>query len=403
MLYAAENHQGNPNAGVAYELDAIAAVVIGGTRLSGGKGSISGTIVGTLIMGVLTNMLRLNNVDSNVEMMIKAVIIVLAVAVQQRDGHGLTDLMTRRFLHYHWSTRPAALLLGVGCGGGSQPSKKQFFVAFSQANNAEPYRAAQNALMTKLFGAAARRQAGDLRRAAGQQQAGGAGGDLHPAEAGPADRGAQRARRADRRDGPGDGGEDPGDLPGARHPAAELHHLRAQRQRRHRPPGRPVHRRSADAKSTASRRATWWRCAACWAWKARSIATAARKEIFDKYPEIKIVADPVADWIQAKAKDRMTEVLRAQPKIDVVYGHNDPMAIGAYLAAKELGREKEMIFVGVDGLGGPAGGIKKVMDGVLAATFVYPLCVDKAVEIALKMLREPGFKPEKEYSLRPSW
>jgi ribose transport system permease protein len=88
VLYAAENHQGNPNAGVAYELDAIAAVVIGGTRLSGGKGSISGTIVGTLIMGVLTNMLRLNNVDSNVEMMIKAVIIVLAVAVQrERNDH----------------------------------------------------------------------------------------------------------------------------------------------------------------------------------------------------------------------------------------------------------------------------------------------------------------------------
>jgi ribose transport system permease protein len=83
VLYAAENHQGNPNAGVAYELDAIAAVVIGGTRLSGGKGSIAGTIVGTLFMGILTNMLRLNNVDSNVEMMIKAVIIVLAVAGQR--------------------------------------------------------------------------------------------------------------------------------------------------------------------------------------------------------------------------------------------------------------------------------------------------------------------------------
>jgi ribose transport system permease protein len=83
VLYAAENHQGNPNAGVAYELDAIAAVVIGGTRLAGGRGSIAGTIVGTLIMGVLTNMLRLNNVDSNVEMMIKAIIIVLAVAVQK--------------------------------------------------------------------------------------------------------------------------------------------------------------------------------------------------------------------------------------------------------------------------------------------------------------------------------
>jgi len=92
-------------------------------------------------------------------------------------------------------------------------------------------------------------------------------------------------------------------------------------------------------------------------------------------------------------------VLRAQPKIDVVYGHNDPMAIGAYLAAKELGREKEMVFVGVDGLGGPAGGIKKVMDGILAATFVYPLCVDKAVEIGGRILHEPGFKPEKDYVL----
>ncbi len=121
------------------------------------------------------------------------------------------------------------------------------------------------------------------------------------------------------------------------------------------------------------------------------------KEIFEKHRDIKIVADPVADWIQAKAKDRMTEVLRAQPKIDVVYGHNDPMAVGAYLAAKELGREGEMIFVGVDGLGGEAGGIKKVLDGVLAATFVYPLCVDKAVEVGNRILHEPGFRPEKEY------
>jgi ribose transport system permease protein len=84
VIYAAENHQGNPNAGVAYELDAIAAVVIGGTSLMGGKGSVSGTVVGTLVLGILTNILRLNNVDSNVEMMAKAVIILLAVAVMSR-------------------------------------------------------------------------------------------------------------------------------------------------------------------------------------------------------------------------------------------------------------------------------------------------------------------------------
>lgn len=120
-------------------------------------------------------------------------------------------------------------------------------------------------------------------------------------------------------------------------------------------------------------------------------------EVLDKYPDIKVIANPVANWLQSNAKDRMTEVLAVSPKIDCVYGHNDPMAVGAYLAAKEKGREKEMFFVGVDGLNGEGGGIKKVEDGVLAATFVYPLCVDKAVEIGNRLLREPGFKPEKEY------
>lgn len=83
VLHAAQNHQGNPNSGIAYELEAIAAVVIGGTSLTGGSGSIWGTVVGTLIIGVLTNVLRLNNVDSNVEMMIKAAIILGAVWVQR--------------------------------------------------------------------------------------------------------------------------------------------------------------------------------------------------------------------------------------------------------------------------------------------------------------------------------
>ncbi|HEX4083593.1 MAG TPA: ABC transporter permease [Chthoniobacteraceae bacterium] len=82
VLHAARSHQGNPNDGVAYELDAIAAVVIGGTPLSGGQGSIAGTVVGTLIMGILTNLLRLRLIDANLELMIKAVIIIAAVWMQ---------------------------------------------------------------------------------------------------------------------------------------------------------------------------------------------------------------------------------------------------------------------------------------------------------------------------------
>ena len=123
------------------------------------------------------------------------------------------------------------------------------------------------------------------------------------------------------------------------------------------------------------------------------------RDVLSRYPDIHIVADPVANWIQAEAHDRMTEVLRVQPKVDMVYGHNDPMAIGAYLAAKELGRDKEMIFTGVDGLGGPSGGIKKVMDGVLAATFVYPLGVKEAVDVSQKILRDPSYKAPKEVTM----
>lgn len=85
VLYTAENHQGNANAGVGYELDAIAAAVIGGTNLAGGRGTIAGTLIGTLFMGVLTNLLRLNDVDSNVEMMIKAIVIIFAVALQRGE------------------------------------------------------------------------------------------------------------------------------------------------------------------------------------------------------------------------------------------------------------------------------------------------------------------------------
>lgn len=85
VIHCAQNRQGNPNDGMAYELDAIAAVVIGGTSLKGGKGTIFGTVVGTLTLGVITNILGLKGVDENVKWMAKAIIIVLAVLLQQPE------------------------------------------------------------------------------------------------------------------------------------------------------------------------------------------------------------------------------------------------------------------------------------------------------------------------------
>ena len=69
---------------------------------------------------------------------------------------------------------------------------------------------------------------------------------------------------------------------------------------------------------------------------------------------------------------QMESALAAHDHIDLVYAHNDPMAMGAYLAAKAKGREGEMKFVGIDGLPGLDGGRQMVADGKLSATFVYP-------------------------------
>jgi ribose transport system permease protein len=72
-----------PNAGVSYELDAIAAVVIGGTSLNGGKGSVWGTVIGALIIGVLNNGLVLLNVSPFWQQVVKGGVILLAVIIDK--------------------------------------------------------------------------------------------------------------------------------------------------------------------------------------------------------------------------------------------------------------------------------------------------------------------------------
>ena len=297
-------------------------------------------------------------------------------------------------MNRRWLIAAGACLLAA-CGG-TNPAKKQFLVAFSQANNAEPYRAAQNDQMTRLFA-----QMPDVKLVIGDAQQDNSK-QVAQVETfirqkpdllivAPNERAALTAVM--------------GQAMAAKIPVICLERDILQ-------PNYTTYVHSDNVaigrlagqfivdqvtKKYGKPKGNIVAMRGLLGVEGEINRDRGAREVLDKYPEIKIVADPVADWIQAKAKDRMTEVLRAQPKIDVVYGHNDPMAIGAYLAAKELGREKEMIFVGVDGLEGPAGGIQKVKDGILAATFVYPLCVDKAVEIGGRILHEPGFKPDKEY------
>ncbi|HCR3435944.1 ribose ABC transporter permease [Morganella morganii] len=86
VIEVARLSSAQPMAGNGYELDAIAAVVLGGTSLAGGKGRIMGTLIGALILGFLNNALNLLGISSNYQMIVKAVVILLAVLVDNKSS-----------------------------------------------------------------------------------------------------------------------------------------------------------------------------------------------------------------------------------------------------------------------------------------------------------------------------
>lgn len=83
ILLASRLNSGQPNAGIMYELDVIAAVVVGGTSLNGGRGSVIGTFIGSLLIGVLRNGLNLLDVESYVQQVVVGVVILVAVMADQ--------------------------------------------------------------------------------------------------------------------------------------------------------------------------------------------------------------------------------------------------------------------------------------------------------------------------------
>ena len=107
-----------------------------------------------------------------------------------------------------------------------------------------------------------------------------------------------------------------------------------------------------------------------------------------KFPDIKLIADPVGDWLRDKGREQAEAALRANEKVDLIYAHNDPMAVGAYLAATAMNRDKGLKIIGIDGLPGAEGGAKAVEDGKLDATFLYPNCGKEAIETAVKIMNK---------------
>ncbi|HOQ03916.1 MAG TPA: substrate-binding domain-containing protein [Anaerohalosphaeraceae bacterium] len=100
--------------------------------------------------------------------------------------------------------------------------------------------------------------------------------------------------------------------------------------------------------------------------------------------QIEIIFEADMKWLEPNARKEMESALARFPQIDLVYAHNDPGAHGAYLAAKAAGREKNILFVGIDAL--PQEGQAYVKQGILAASFEYPTGGREAVETAVKIL-----------------
>ena len=86
VIVASRTNLGSPNMGMAWELDAIAAVVIGGASLNGGKGTAINTLMGVLILGLIGNILNLLNVPSYPQQVVKGAIIIFAVLLQRFDS-----------------------------------------------------------------------------------------------------------------------------------------------------------------------------------------------------------------------------------------------------------------------------------------------------------------------------
>jgi ribose transport system substrate-binding protein len=100
--------------------------------------------------------------------------------------------------------------------------------------------------------------------------------------------------------------------------------------------------------------------------------------------DLQVVFRADMQWLEPNARQEMESALARFDKIDCVFAHNDDGAHGAYLAAKAAGREKQMLFVGIDAL--PQEGVAYVRQGILNATFQYPTGGAEAIDAALKIL-----------------
>lgn len=112
------------------------------------------------------------------------------------------------------------------------------------------------------------------------------------------------------------------------------------------------------------------------------------------YPGIRLEAEVNSNWERPSVLERLPQVLREHPDVDLIFAHNDRLALGAYQVCKQLGREQRIRIIGVDGMAGVRGGIQLVQDGVITATLLYSPGGEEAIRTAMKILRRQPYAKE---------
>ena len=370
--------------------------MIGGTSLMGGRGGLAGTFVGVLIFGLLSDILQLQNIDSNVQLLMKGLIIVCTVLVQEqnlgqliarwrfsrspeasadptsaesyrppgantRNLQGRISMKRREFLKLSTTMAGAAMTIYVPAGWSPAKAAAKWKVGFSQCTTLEPWRVQFN----KDIQAEAKKQPDvELVITDGQDKTEKQVADcdnlivqqvnvllISPKESAGLTGVVEKAidakipvivldRNVDsKRITQFIGGDNVAIGNAAGEHAVKL--------------------LGGPGKAAGNVVEIWGGMGTQPAHDRHDGFHA----FTDKEPGIKnLLNNQSGDWKQDKAYNIMTTALRNNEKIDLVYGHNDPMAYGAYLAAKDAGRDKDIKFIlGIDGL--PDEGVTWVSKG----------------------------------------
>lgn len=115
----------------------------------------------------------------------------------------------------------------------------------------------------------------------------------------------------------------------------------------------------------------------------------------NQYNNINLVSDININWNRDEAEDRMREIFENNDDIDLVFAHNDAMALGAYNAYKNSNYNKEVKFIGIDGLTGEMGGLNLVEKGIFNSTFTCPTGGKEAIQYAVDILNKEKGIPKK--------